>query len=353
MRYDSITLDCFVANQNIKIEKQDNNLLVSLKQQNPNYNGFGILVKNVEFDKNSNYIMHINVKLHNNAIIHFYSNDNDVYNSNKKIYLVNGKNEISIEIKKNSMITIGFLFGSKRVDASFSILDMVIINKKHNVEIKMMNDIVNTHFNSNVGFGGYKDIAINLLKETIEILDEFDIDYFLISGTLLGYVRHNDFIPWDDDIDLIVSSNIFDKWSSITQKYNKPKFLTTSCKWIMKSCYGEKIILENEPKNDWPTDCKWTWPFIDLFIFGYDNDKININFFNRKWNINKFFPKQIVSFLGLQVSIPNDPHYFLKMNYGSDFMTIFKSTNYCHKQERGIGTTVSIDANLLKYNSKI
>ena len=52
----------------------------------------------------------------------------------------------------------------------------------------------------NEGFGQYKNVAIDLLKKTIDILNEFDINHLLISGTLLGYVRHNDFIPWDEKL---------------------------------------------------------------------------------------------------------------------------------------------------------
>ena len=71
----------------------------------------------------------------------------------------------------------------------------------------------------NEGFAEYKPNAINLLKTTVNILNEFDINHFLISGTLLGFVRHNDFIPWDDDIDLLVDESLLDNLSDISKKY--------------------------------------------------------------------------------------------------------------------------------------
>src|SRR5690554_4530047 len=46
-------------------------------------------------------------------------------------------------------------------------------------------------------------------SEIFHLLDKLDsflkaknIDYFLFAGTLLGSVRHNGYIPWDDDIDV-------------------------------------------------------------------------------------------------------------------------------------------------------
>ena len=71
-----------------------------------------------------------------------------------------------------------------------------------------------------IGFSDCKDIANELLSNTINILNEFDIQHFLISGTLLGHVRNKDFIEWDDDIDLIVDESILYKINDIFLKYN-------------------------------------------------------------------------------------------------------------------------------------
>ena len=51
----------------------------------------------------------------------------------------------------------------------------------------------------------------SLLKELKAVFEEHNIKYFLCGGTLLGAVRHKGFIPWDDDIDVIVTPDGYEK----------------------------------------------------------------------------------------------------------------------------------------------
>ena len=47
-----------------------------------------------------------------------------------------------------------------------------------------------------------KELA--LLKSFINVCKTLDLHYYVAYGTLLGAVRHNGFIPWDDDVDIIM-----------------------------------------------------------------------------------------------------------------------------------------------------
>lgn len=44
-----------------------------------------------------------------------------------------------------------------------------------------------------------RDIELDIFKAFIRVCEELKLRYFVVQGTLLGAVRHQGFIPWDDD----------------------------------------------------------------------------------------------------------------------------------------------------------
>lgn len=63
-----------------------------------------------------------------------------------------------------------------------------------------------------------KVVQIELLKNFIQICNKYDLQYYMAGGSCLGAVRHKGFIPWDDDIDVLMPRSDYDTFMDIAQK---------------------------------------------------------------------------------------------------------------------------------------
>lgn len=65
---------------------------------------------------------------------------------------------------------------------------------------------------------------MDLLLQTFKAFDTFckenDIQYCAAGGTMIGAVRHQGFIPWDDDIDVYMKRSDYDKFISLKNQLN-------------------------------------------------------------------------------------------------------------------------------------
>ena len=65
-------------------------------------------------------------------------------------------------------------------------------------------------------------MELEILKEFIGVCANLNLRYFLAGGSVLGTIRHNGFIPWDDDIDVIMPRKDYEifleKGQSLMQK---------------------------------------------------------------------------------------------------------------------------------------
>lgn len=113
-----------------------------------------------------------------------------------------------------------------------------------------------------------KAVQLQMLKEFDRICRENDMSYCAAYGTLLGTIRHKGYIPWDDDLDLMMPRRDFDKLTKIAHLVlEEPYFLQTA---ENDECfYGGYAKLRNsmttgmEPRNQGQNCNQGIW--IDIF----------------------------------------------------------------------------------------
>lgn len=71
------------------------------------------------------------------------------------------------------------------------------------------------------GMTAHQTLLLEMLKDIDIVCKRRRISYQLFAGTALGAVRHHGFIPWDDDVDIIMSRSEYEHFSR-----KRPKILT-------------------------------------------------------------------------------------------------------------------------------
>lgn len=116
------------------------------------------------------------------------------------------------------------------------------------------------------------DIQLRCVKKVLEVCENHNLKIWAEGGTLLGAIRENGYIPWDDDIDLVMMRDDYDKLLKIaSDEFSDPYFF--QCAYTDKTYprghaqlryRGTTAILPGD------VDCKFDQSiFIDIFV--YDN----------------------------------------------------------------------------------
>ena len=93
------------------------------------------------------------------------------------------------------------------------------------------------------------------LQDIIDICEKHGIPYNLMCGTLLGAVRHKGFIPWDDDVDVLMTRDAFTRFREVYPRECSQKFeLTYLNTWTPR-------VMNRDPEK--------AAAFTDLFILDH------------------------------------------------------------------------------------
>lgn len=114
-----------------------------------------------------------------------------------------------------------------------------------------------------------QNVILNVAYDIDVFCDKYKIDYFLMGGSALGARRHEGFIPWDDDLDLFMTPDNYDKFKSFFEKFSdKEKYYLQELGASSNKIITAKIRLNNSFYGE---DILKGWKihhgiFVDIFI---------------------------------------------------------------------------------------
>ena len=119
-------------------------------------------------------------------------------------------------------------------------------------------------------------IELDMLKEIDRICRRENIQYYLAGGTLLGAVRHKGFIPWDDDIDIAMARDEYERFLKVMKKERHPYLKIFAMEFDKEYQYTFAKVVDTRTRliEEIGKDLPDMGVFIDIFpIDGLGNDR--------------------------------------------------------------------------------
>ena len=115
-------------------------------------------------------------------------------------------------------------------------------------------------------------VQTKMLKYIDEFCENNNIEYFIVAGTVLGAVRHGGFIPWDDDIDIGMTRENYEKFIDIASKEMKGPYFLQCLKTEPNTPYVyAKVRLDNSMFVEYCNRNVHSHKGIYIDVFPYDN----------------------------------------------------------------------------------
>lgn len=156
-----------------------------------------------------------------------------------------------------------------------------------------------------LGVSDIQDLCMDMLEALQTFCEANNIRFYMAGGTLLGAVRHQGFIPWDDDVDLMIPRPDYER---LVREFKHDRYVISSCE-----VDGEYL---NPFGRMWDTHTSLIFDhfmereigvFIDLFaIDGYPEDdaealRYSQKLYKKRMNINWKMARYFQT---------NDPNFF-------------------------------------------
>lgn len=152
-------------------------------------------------------------------------------------------------------------------------------------------------------------ILLDILKYFDGVCRKHNIKYTLCGGTLIGAIRHKGFIPWDDDIDIYITRDEYEKFRKVlSEEKHEYYYLSDSSDFesftaaFCPRIYDKRTLLTNYVRRPQPI-------FLDVIVLDYiEKNEENIG-------ILKNYKETYLKFLEYHVKHMNSSIFIHKLFY--------------------------------------
>ena len=91
-----------------------------------------------------------------------------------------------------------------------------------------------------------KQLMLKILRDVADFCDNNNLVYYLAYGTLIGAIRHKGFIPWDDDIDIMMPRPDYEEFVRLYHKKGRygisSPLVDDGCFLVYSKVYDQRTI---------------------------------------------------------------------------------------------------------------
>ena len=174
---------------------------------------------------------------------------------------------------------------------------------------------------------------VELLKVWIGFCDQHEVGWWAHSGTLIGALRHQGLIPWDNDIDLGITFHDYKRIREITGPDYEVEFVPGYL--LVKAAVGYRVrrvgqklpfmdifAFDTIPEN--PDRSHYAGPIARRADGSYRRTFYSADFFHKEWidvaDLDSTIPLPTLPFEGIDIPVPHNALEIMKRHYGADVM---------------------------------